>query len=151
MLECLILGDSIAVGTQQFRPECAVMAKGGINSQQWRQKYLQSDSGALPEAKTVIISLGSNDHKNVRTIKELQEIRRNVRADRVFWILPHGNNPASGTDIEWLQAFVKVVAGENGDTVLPITRVQKDNIHPSWAGYRDLAEQTKDAKPRRLF
>jgi len=151
MIECLILGDSIAVGTQQFRPECVVMAKGGINSYQWRKQYLQSDSGALPEAKTVIISLGSNDHKNVRTVRELQEIRRNVRADRVFWILPHGNNPASGTDIEWLQTFVKVVAGENGDIVLPITRVQKDNIHPSWEGYRDLAEQTKDAKPRRLF
>ena len=151
MIECLILGDSIAVGTQQFRPECAVMAKGGINSQQWRQKYLQSDSGALPEAKTVIISLGSNDHKNVRTIFELQQIRKAVNAEHVFWILPHGNNPAGGTDIEWIQRFVKAVAAENGDTVLPFTRVQKDNIHPSWEGYRDLAEQTKDAKPRRLF
>jgi len=143
MIDCLILGDSIAVGTQQFRPECAIMAKGGINSQQWRKKYLQSDSGALPEAKTVIISLGSNDHKNVRTVLELQEIRRNVNAERVFWILPHGNNPASGTDIEWIQSFVKVVAAENNDVILPITRVQTDKIHPSWAGYKELAEQTK--------
>jgi lysophospholipase L1-like esterase len=151
MLECLILGDSIAVGTQQFRPECGIIAKSGINSQQWRQKYLQSDAGALPEAKTVIISLGSNDHKNVRTVRELQEIRRNVRAERVVWILPHGNNPASGTDIGWLQTFVKVVAGENNDVVLPITSVEKDNVHPTRAGYQELAEQTKNAKPRRLF
>jgi hypothetical protein len=143
MIECLILGDSIAVGTQQFRPECAVMAKGGINSQQWRKKYLEGDQGVLPEAKTVIISLGSNDHKNVRTVFELQEIRRQVKSDRVFWILPHGNNPASGTDIEWLQRFVNAVAAENGDIVLPINRVQKDNIHPSWAGYKELAAQTK--------
>ena len=143
MLECLILGDSIAVGTQQFRPECVAYAQSGINSRQWRKKYIESDQGALPQARTVIISLGSNDHKNVRTIRELQEIRRKVNSDRVFWILPHGNNPASGADIEWVQAFVKVVASENNDIVLPITHVQKDNIHPNSAGYRELAEATK--------
>jgi lysophospholipase L1-like esterase len=143
MLDCLILGDSIAVGTQQFRPDCVAYAKGGINSQQWRKKYLESDSGALPAAKTVIISLGSNDHTGVRTILELQQIRKAVKADRVFWILPHGNNPSSSLDIDWIQSFVKVVAGENGDIVLPITRVQTDNIHPSWAGYKELADATR--------
>ena len=143
MLDCLILGDSIAVGTQQFRPNCVAYAKGGINSHQWRKKYLESDQGALPAAKTVIISLGSNDHTGVRTILELQEIRRQVKADRVFWILPHGNNPSNSLDIDWIQSFIKVVAGENGDIVLPITRVQTDNIHPSWAGYKELADATK--------
>lgn len=143
MLDCLILGDSIAVGTAKHRPECVVMAKGGINSYQWRRQYLERDTGALPAARTVIISLGSNDHKHVRTILELQTIRRNVNAERVFWILPHGNNPASEVDLVWLQTFVKVVAGENGDIVLPITRVQKDGIHPSWAGYKELAAATK--------
>ena len=143
MIDCLIIGDSIAVGTQQFRPECVAFAKGGINSRQWRQQYIEGDQGALPAAQTVIISLGSNDHKNVRTILELQEIRRKVTAKRVFWILPHGNNPAGGVEIEWIQRFVRAVAAENGDTVLPITRVQKDGIHPSRAGYQELAKQTK--------
>jgi lysophospholipase L1-like esterase len=143
MLDCLILGDSIAVGTATYRPECVAYAKGGINSQQWRKQYLESDQGALPTAKTVIISLGSNDHTGVRTILELQQIRKAVKADRVFWILPHGNNKSNSLDIDWIQSFVKVVAGENGDIVLPINRVQKDNIHPSWAGYKEIAEQTK--------
>lgn len=143
MLDCLILGDSIAVGTATYRPECVAYAKGGINSQQWRKQYLESDQGALPTAKTVIISLGSNDHTGVRTILELQQIRKAVKADRVFWILPHGNNKSNSLDIDWIQSFVKVVAGENGDVVLPINRVQKDNIHPSWAGYKEIAEQTK--------
>jgi len=143
MLECLIMGDSIAVGTANVRTECVSYSKGGINSWQWRKQYLEKDGGSLPQAKTVIISLGSNDHKGVKTVDELRTIRKQVNAERVFWILPHGNNPASGVDIGWIQSFVKVVAGENRDTVLPITRVQADNIHPSWAGYRDLAEKTK--------
>jgi lysophospholipase L1-like esterase len=143
MLECLVLGDSIAVGTQQFRHECAIYAQSGINSQQWRKKYLQGDKGALPRARTAIISLGSNDHKGVRTVLELQQIRKAVNAEQVFWILPHGTNPAGGSEIEWIQSFVKVVAAENNDIVLPITRVQKDNVHPTWSGYRELAAATR--------
>jgi lysophospholipase L1-like esterase len=39
--------------------------------------------------------------------------------------------------------MVKKVAAEHGDTVLPMTRLQADGIHPSWAGYKELANQTK--------
>ena len=132
MLECLILGDSIAVGTHQARPECVAYAKGGINSQQWNAAYLSS----MPQANTVIISLGSNDHKGVRTKAELQRIREKVGTTaRVFWILP-AINPE-------VQAIVKSMAEEYGDTVLPITRLQKDGVHPSWAGYKQFAEKTK--------
>ena len=140
MLECLIIGDSIAVGTANVRPDCVSYSKGGINSRQW----LDQNITRMPlQAKTVIISLGSNDHKYVKTVSELRAIREMTQADRVFWILPHGNHPKSNVSIEDIQAMVKLVAEENNDTVLPITRVQKDNIHPSWAGYKDLAEKTK--------
>jgi len=140
----MILGDSIAVGTHQYRPECAIYAKGGVNTWQWRKQFLEGDKGPLPIAKTAIISLGSNDHKGISTRHELEKIRAVVNAEHVYWILPHGNNPASGVDIEWIQTFVKVVAGVHNDTVLPITRVQSDNIHPSSAGYKQLAEKTKN-------
>lgn len=141
MLECLIVGDSIAVGTHKFRPECVAYAKGGINSYQW----VNQNIGKLPlQAKTVIISLGSNDHKNVKTVKELRTIRELTKADRVYWILPHGNHPKSNVSIEDIQAMVRLVADEYSDTVLPITRVQADNVHPSWAGYKELARQTKN-------
>ena len=40
MLDCLILGDSIAVGTHQFMPECRAYATGGLNSHQWNHRYL---------------------------------------------------------------------------------------------------------------
>ena len=132
MLDCLIVGDSIAVGTHQFKPECAVYAKGGINSKQWVDKNIQN----MPlQAKTVIISLGSNDHKYVKTESELQTIRQMTKADRVYWILP-----AIKPDI---QEIVKKVAAQYGDTVLPITSLQPDGIHPSWTGYKKLAKDTQ--------
>jgi len=53
-------------------------------------------------AQTVIISLGSNDTKNIRTIWELQQLRDRVQANQVFWIMPaikpdvQQNGPNSG-------------------------------------------------------
>ena len=139
MLECLIIGDSIAVGTKMFMPQCADYAKGGINSAQWNKQY---GTKALI-AGTVIISLGSNDHKYVKTYDELFAMRQRVDAARVFWILPSGNLPAGGVPIAEIQKTVQHIADYYGDTVLPITRLQPDKIHPSWAGYKGIAEQVK--------
>ena len=132
MLDCLIMGDSIAVGTQMFDKECAVIAKGGINSYQWVNKNIDK---APYQAKTVIISLGSNDHQYVKTEEELKTIRRLTKADRVYWILP-----AIKPNI---QEIVKKIAAENGDVVIPIKGLQPDGIHPSWSGYKDIVEKTK--------
>jgi lysophospholipase L1-like esterase len=132
MLDCLIIGDSIAVGTSQVRTECVSYSKGGINSHQWVNQYI----GKTPlQAKTVIISLGSNDLKHVKTESELETIRQLTKADRVYWILP-AIKPG-------IQDIVKKVAEKYGDIVLPITRLQKDGVHPSWAGYKELADKTK--------
>ena len=38
---------------------------------------------------------------------------------------------------------IKKVAAQYGDVVLPISRLQADGIHPSWAGYKDLADRSK--------
>ena len=131
MIDCLIAGDSIAVGTHQFRPECVVYAKGGINSSQWNRQ----NANKKLNAETVIISLVSNDHTGVRTLWELQQLRARVEAARVFWILP-----AIKPDI---QQMVQIIAKDNGDIVLPIPNLQADKVHPSWAGYKKLAEQTR--------
>lgn len=139
MLECLILGDSIAVGTQQFRPECVLVGKGGINSWQFNKNYSQK----IEPANTVIISLGSNDHIRVNTFKELLAMRERVVGKRVFWVLPAGNLKASNVDIKSIQDMIKIIADNFGDTILPITRLQPDGIHPSWAGYKSIVEKTK--------
>jgi lysophospholipase L1-like esterase len=139
MLDCLIVGDSIAVGTKMFAPHCALQGRGGINTWQFNKMYKGSFY-----ADTVIISLGSNDHKGVKTYDELFEMRQRVGAKNVFWVLPAGNLPAGGVPIEKIQIIVKEVAAANGDTVLPITQLQPDGIHPSWAGYKDIVERTKE-------
>jgi lysophospholipase L1-like esterase len=127
----LILGDSIAVGTHQFRQECTLVGKGGINSWQFNKNYAQK----IEPANTVIISLGSNDHNGVNTFQELLVMRQRVEGKRVFWILP-AIKPH-------IQDMVQIIAKNFGDTVLPITKLQPDKVHPSWAGYKEIASNTK--------
>lgn len=134
MLECMIVGDSIGVGTKMFKPECASYAVGGWNTWQWNREFIDRKQVDLT-AKTMIISLGTNDHQYVKTEAELRKMRERVKASRVYWILP-----AIKPDI---QATVKKLAQEYGDVILPIVSLQPDRIHPSWAGYRNIAEKTR--------
>jgi lysophospholipase L1-like esterase len=131
MPACLLLGDSIAVGLYHFVAPCESLSKGGWNTWQWNRDYLKNDL----TADTVIISLGSNDHKHIQTQEELERLREKVTAGRVFWILP-----AIKPEV---QRIVKMIAALHGDTVVPITRLQPDGIHPSWAGYKQLAKDVK--------
>jgi len=73
----MIIGDSIAVGTAMARPECVSYSKGGWNSWQWNKDYLAKASSQ--SAKTVIISLGANDHKGVKTEAELRKMREAIK------------------------------------------------------------------------
>lgn len=134
MIDCLIIGDSIAVGTKMFRPECVDYAKGGITSIGWNKQYGNNDL----TANTVIISLGTNDWVKADTYGMLMNIRTKIKGSpRVFWILPNEESKPL------IVHQVREVAAQFHDTILPTTRWQKDKIHPSWAGYRELAEKTK--------
>jgi lysophospholipase L1-like esterase len=131
MLDCLILGDSIAVGVSQHRPECAVHAKVGINSRDWVNKNITKDLAA----DTVIISLGSNDYKSISTLKELFTIRNVVTAKRVYWIVP-----AIKSDI---QEMVEIVPDKFEDKIIHIKGVEPDKVHPTSTEYKRLAKETK--------
>ncbi len=137
MLECMIIGDSIAVGVAQQRPECVAYATGGLNTWQWNKKY---DSKVLA-SPVVIISLGTNDHKGVHTFKELSRMRANVTAQHVYWILPPCSDKFCKPDVN---DVVKIIANSRGDTIISTNRLQKDAIHPSWAGYKELANETRN-------
>ena len=81
--------------------------------------------------------------KKIKTEQELIKMRERVKADRVFWVLPAGNLKGSEVPIEVIQGYVKKVANQYGDIVLPIQGLQKDGIHPSWSGYKKIVEQVK--------
>ena len=131
MIDCLIVGDSIAVGTAHFRPECAVMAKSGINSRDWNERHFHDQV----KSDTVIISLGSNDLKTLNTFREIILLRSRIQAKRVFWILP-ANKPQK---VE----LIKMVAEEYKDTLIPIPNVSSDKVHPTPQGYQELAKSTR--------
>lgn len=135
MLECLILGDSIAVGTKMFAPkECVSYSKGGWNTWQWNRGY--GDKNLT--AKNVVISLGTNDHAGVDTERELRKMRSKVNAERVVWIMPPCN---SGFCKPTVNSIVKKLAREYGDVIVSTPYVQPDKIHPSWRGYKDLVNK----------
>ena len=136
MLDCLILGDSIAVGVANVRQECVSYSTGGLNTWQWNKKY----GDKVLASPTVIISLGTNDHSGVHTFKELSAMRARVTAERVFWILPPCNEKFCKSNVNDL---VEIIAKSRNDVIIKTSRLQKDAIHPSWAGYKELAEQTK--------
>ena len=130
MLECLILGDSIAVGTQMFAKQCQLVGQGGINTWQFNKMYPNNSL----TAGVVIISLGTNDHKGVETYSELVAIRERVQSNHVYWIMP-----SIKPDI---QEMVTVLAAFYQDKIIGTKLMQSDGIHPAWSGYKDLLSQT---------
>lgn len=130
MIDCLILGDSIAVGTGMFRKECTTLAQTGITSKDYNKKY---NKGSF-DAETVVISLGSNDSENMQTLKELFALRQVVKAKKVYWILP-ANKQTKRED-------VSVVADKFEDKTISFSP-SKDKVHPTISGYKELAEKSK--------
>ena len=137
MIDCMIIGDSIAVGVAMQRKECVAYAKGGWNSWQWNKDYLSQAAANYRE--TIIISLGANDHKGIKTEKELRKMRESIKGKRVFWIDP-------GKDRKPIphEAMSKI-AVEYRDVILsrPMNYMSSDGVHPTGKGYKLLAEQTK--------
>ncbi len=134
MLECLIVGDSIAVGVSQVRPECQHIVKSGINSRDWTSKHLHK----LKPTRTLIISLGAND-LGINTEGHVRSLRTNAQADRVFWLLP--SQRLKPRQVE----AVRLVAAEFGDTVIPRpeSNISADGVHPTYRGYKILGDQTR--------
>jgi lysophospholipase L1-like esterase len=136
MIECLILGDSIAKGISDVRKECVAYVKSGINSYDYVNRHVLYTQGNT-EAKTVIISLGSNDLKNVNTFEELDTLRQLVKADRVYWILPNIK--------ETKRRAVWDVANKYHDWVIDARGHDRspDTVHPTYKGYKTIAEATR--------
>ena len=122
MLDGLILGDSIAVGVGEARPECMTVAEIGITSNDFSYR-------GPPGAMRVIVSLGSNDKTD--SSDALWYLREHING-RVIWILPARR---------YQQAPVRKLAPHFGDKVVTIPSVRRDGVHP--ADYRRLADLTR--------
>jgi len=133
----MVIGDSIAVGTAMYRPECVSYSRGGWNSWQWNRDYINIASSRSYE--TIIISLGANDHAGVKTEQELRKMREAIKGKKVFWIDPGKDRKPVPHD-----AIIRI-AKEYGDTVLPRPKdhMSADGIHPTGRGYKILGEQAK--------
>lgn len=139
MLECLVLGDSLAVGVGQIRKECVTYAKSGINSYDYVNRHVLHTNGNS-QAKHIIISLGSNDTKNIKTFEELETLRNLVKADRVYWILPAIKDDK--------RKQIQAVADKYHDIVIDPRKheLSKDGVHPTYNGYKSIANETSNTK-----
>lgn len=131
MLDCLILGDSIAKGISDIRKECVAYVQSGINSRDWNDQFIKK----IRPAKSTIISLGSNDFKNLNSEIELVSLRSYVNSDHVYWIVPANKSEK--------QNLVKKIARLYGDTFVIIPELSTDKVHPTLNGYKQLSILTK--------
>jgi hypothetical protein len=129
------MGDSLAVGIGQARPDCFTVAKVGITSDKWFKQY---NPKLDKQFKSVIISLGTNDFVGIPE-EYLYKIRTSIKANMVVWILPsYSLKPKQ-------RALVQKISNEFGDKVLDITEhIGYDGIHPpSLIEYRKIADKTR--------
>ena len=136
MLDCLILGDSIATGVHRNHLNCALYAEVGINSAQWNKRFRMMQL----DAKTVVISLGSNDYAGIDTEAELSKLRGRVKAKQVIWILPAGTAKTSGVSAAGIRAIVNRISRKYGDATVAIPEVARDGVHPTNRAYNQISK-----------
>lgn len=123
MIDCIAVGDSIAVGTGQAM-HCTVRAHVGWPS----GKIITLSNGV--KAELCIISAGSNDPKNPKLVVNLKKIRNNVNCKKVVWIKPVNSTAANA-----------VYSAKNAtDSIVSFTP-SKDNVHPK--SYKALVNSIK--------
>jgi hypothetical protein len=118
MIDCAVVGDSIAFGVGTELKGCVVDAKIGITSAEV--------VGRVHSADVLVVSAGSNDARSPLLESNLRTIRARATA-RVIWISPMDPRAA---------AIVARVARLHGDRVIHF-KPREDNTHP--ASYRSLA------------
>lgn len=122
MLECLIVGDSVAWGIAEVTPQCNSIVRAGISSTNWYKKFYTHPMFFEKTYKVAVISLSTNDLTNSSTVEHLYNIRKATKANMVIWILPNFLLKPKQYQI------VKEVAHEFNDQILDISdKVSFDN------------------------
>ena len=125
MFECLVLGDSIAVGVGQNLPTCETIAKVGLSSSQ----VLASVKKVSKDL--VVVSVGSNDPRNPELLRNVRALRAKLDAKYVIWLLPYDRSAAGA---------VREVASSYRDYLLDLRNYDtNDGVHPK--NYKELAKE----------
>lgn len=123
-MDCVALGDSIAVGISQVS-SCRKNAIIGVSSAKIASMVHNVTSDV------VVISAGSNDPLNLELRSNLIKIRSRITAKRVVWIVPYNQRASS---------IVREVASMYGDATVSLTSFStRDRVHPS--NYRNVANE----------
>lgn len=133
MIECLILGDSIATGIAYHRPDCVVEAKVGINSKDYLDEVYRRFN--IVDSEKTIISLGSNDGY-VESYGPMLAIRELIKGD-VIWVLSSNNEESRVAALQ--------IAKQYSDSVIDTSSypLSKDGVHPTGKGYKLISESFK--------
>ena len=133
MIECFILGDSIAVGVSRRLSECEVVAEVGINSLNYYNVHINQ----VRDANSYIISLGANDGYT-NTAEVIPKIREQLpQHAEVVWLVPANNKEA-------VEAVINL-SEQYGDNTLRLTDfpLAADGVHPTGTGYNRIAEELR--------
>lgn len=131
MFECLIIGDSIAVGTAaavnpRIRTACEVQARESITVEKvlaWPR------SGKIYHA--IIVAIGSNNAPGPGLQDAIEQLRARLKGLRVIWVLPYARPQAYA---------IRSVAVRHSDEALDLLQFPStDRVHPS--DYRDVARR----------
>jgi len=123
-MDCVSIGDSIAVGLAQAT-KCRDLAAVGRTA--FQQAAIVKDT----KTGLAIISLGSNMPTDPNLYVDMRYIRTKVKADRVVWIVPYHRQAAEA---------VRRVAWLYGDGVVELSDFKSnDRVHP--ANYPALAKK----------
>lgn len=128
-MDCVFIGDSIALGVASGMPQCRREAIVGISSGAWLGYFMHKVGAGL-----TVISLGANDGPAAGTESNLLAIREKVREGKVIWLLPA--RPQTARDA------VAAVAAAHGDRVLDTAPYAgPDGLHPTRQGVKALAAE----------
>lgn len=123
-MDCVVMGDSIAVGIQQHTHCFKQAAIGRSASQQAAMAYKIT-------VDTTVISLGSNNPTHPELLRDLRRIRFLINSRKVIWVIPYHRYAAEA---------VRRVAAENRDGLLDLANYKTfDKVHP--ANYREVARE----------
>lgn len=125
MIECLIIGDSIAVGVAQYATQCNLQGKIGITSNSFADVYI------VKNANLTVISLGSND-RGYDPYAAMKKIRDTIDG-KVIWLI-------SANSLEGATASLRV-AYQYGDGVFHVGTVElsSDGVHPTVNGLKKIS------------